>query len=56
MKTDSIKDTQLSLRLDEKLRRQIAAAAERSMRSLNGEIVYRLRSTFEHSAEAAPPA
>jgi hypothetical protein len=54
MKADSNKDTQLSLRVDETLRRQLADAAKRSVRSLNGEIVYRLRSTFEQPSDAPP--
>jgi hypothetical protein len=37
---------QLNLRIDEELRRQLADAAKRSVRSLNGEIVNRLRSSF----------
>jgi predicted HicB family RNase H-like nuclease len=41
MKTKNLScdDTQLSLRLDEPLRRQLVTAAKRSVRSLNGEIV-----------------
>jgi hypothetical protein len=37
----------LQLRLNEALRQQIAAAAASSIRSINSEILYRLRSSFE---------
>jgi hypothetical protein len=37
----------MSLRVDEALRQQLIEAAKRSVRSLNGEIVFRLRSTFD---------
>jgi hypothetical protein len=36
----------LQLRLNEALRQQIAAAAASSIRSINSEILYRLRSSF----------
>jgi predicted HicB family RNase H-like nuclease len=51
---ESNKETQFSLRVDETLRRQLMAAAKRSVRSLNGEIVFRLRWTFEQPSDAAP--
>lgn len=38
---------ELRLRFDEALRRQIAAAANRSLRSVNSEIKFRLQSSFE---------
>jgi predicted HicB family RNase H-like nuclease len=37
----------LNLRLDEPLHRQLTMEAKRSVRSLNGEMVYRLRKSFE---------
>jgi hypothetical protein len=37
----------VSLRLDDGLRRRLADAAAHSVRSLNSEIVYRLRSSFD---------
>jgi hypothetical protein len=40
--------TRLNLRFDdEELRRQIEEAARRSCRTRNGEIIFRLRRTFE---------
>jgi hypothetical protein len=36
-----------TLRFDEDLRQQLEEAANRSVRSVNGEIVFRLRSSFE---------
>ena len=41
----------LNLRLDEELRAQLAAAARRSVRSLQTEIEYRLRTSFEHKSD-----
>lgn len=52
-KNGSGDDTQLSLRLDEPLRQLLLSAAKRSVRSLNGEIVWRLRKSFEQSSEEA---
>jgi len=52
-KTGSGEDTQLSLRLDEPLRQLLLNAAKRSVRSLNGEIVWRLRKSFEQPSEEA---
>jgi predicted HicB family RNase H-like nuclease len=40
----------LLLRLDEALHRQLTAEAKRSVRSLNGEITYRLRKSLEIEA------
>jgi hypothetical protein len=40
----------LKLRLNEALRRRVADAANASVRSLNGEIIYRLKSSFEQEA------
>jgi predicted HicB family RNase H-like nuclease len=39
-----------NVRFEEALRRQIAAAAKRSVRSLNSEIIYWLRASFENAA------
>jgi predicted HicB family RNase H-like nuclease len=44
------KPSKLNLRLDDSLREQVAAAAEQYERSLNSEIVYRLRSSFEQES------
>jgi predicted HicB family RNase H-like nuclease len=41
------------MRLDEALHRQLALEAKRSVRSLNGEIVWRLRKSFEQQSDAA---
>ena len=43
----------LNLRLDEALHRQLTAEAKRSIRSLNGEIIFRLRRSLERQPEAA---
>jgi predicted HicB family RNase H-like nuclease len=43
----------LNLRLDEPLRRQLTAEARRSVRSLNGEIIFRLRRSLDQQLEAA---
>jgi predicted HicB family RNase H-like nuclease len=37
----------VSLRFDEALHQQLVAEAKRSVRSLNGEIVFRLRKSIE---------
>jgi hypothetical protein len=42
----------LSLRFSEALHRQIADEAKRSVRSINSEIVYRLKMSFEREAAA----
>ena len=52
-KNVSCDDTQLSLRLDEPLRQQLVTAAKRSVRSLNGEIVWRLRQSFQEPSDEA---
>jgi hypothetical protein len=44
---------QISVGLDEALRAELEAAAERSVRSLSGEIVWRLRQSLEQSPPAA---
>jgi hypothetical protein len=41
---DSVAQT---LRLDEELRQRLKDAANRSVRSVNGEIVFRLRASFD---------
>ena len=43
----------LNLRLDEALHRQLAAEAKRSVRSLNGEIIFRLRCSLDQQSEDA---
>jgi predicted HicB family RNase H-like nuclease len=42
----------LTLRFNEKLRQQLADAANRSVRSMNSEIIFRLRTSFDHEAVA----
>jgi predicted HicB family RNase H-like nuclease len=39
----------LNLRLDEALHRQLTAEAKRSVRSLNGEIIFRLRRSLDQA-------
>jgi predicted HicB family RNase H-like nuclease len=43
----------LNLRLDEALHQQLAAEAKRSVRSLNGEIIFRLRRSLDQPEGAA---
>jgi predicted HicB family RNase H-like nuclease len=43
----------LNLRLDEALHQQLTVEAKRSVRSLNGEIVFRLRRSFHEQSEDA---
>jgi len=43
----------LTLRFNEDLRQQLADAASRSVRSMNSEIVFRLRTSFEQDEGAA---
>ncbi len=45
---------QLSLRLDERLRSQIEAAASHTLRSMNAEIVFRLKASLAQTADEAP--
>jgi predicted HicB family RNase H-like nuclease len=42
----------LTLRFNEELRQQLADAANRSVRSINSEIIFRLRTSFDHEAVA----
>jgi hypothetical protein len=42
----------MHLRIDEPLLAKLAEAAQRSVRSTNGEIIARLRKSFEGGAEA----
>jgi hypothetical protein len=52
-KSPNTKSNAFPLRfLDDALRQQIADAAKRSVRSINSEIVYRLRTSFEQKDEA----
>jgi len=44
------------LRCPEELREQLAAAADSSLRSLNSEIVYRLRASLEREPAQTRPA
>jgi hypothetical protein len=37
-----------TLRFDQDLRQQLEQAANRSVRSVNSEIIFRLRNSFEH--------
>ena len=41
----------LCLRLDEPLHRQLTAEAKRSVRSLKGEIIFRLRRSLEQQSD-----
>jgi ribosomal protein S30 len=41
-----------TLRIDEDLRQQLEAAADKSVRSVNSEIIFRLQSTFKPEASA----
>jgi predicted HicB family RNase H-like nuclease len=43
----------LNLRLDEGLHQQLAVEAKRSVRSLHGEIIFRLRRSLDHQSEEA---
>jgi hypothetical protein len=43
------------LRTDEALRRQIEEAAARAFRSVNREISYRLKASFDREQQAAAP-
>jgi hypothetical protein len=43
----------LCVRLDEALRQQLIAEAMRSVRSLNGEIIFRLRKSLDQRSEDA---
>jgi hypothetical protein len=47
---DSSKMARLNLRFDDTLRQQLESAAQHSERSLNREIIYRLKRTFEREA------
>jgi hypothetical protein len=49
---ESPDEVHLKLRLDEALRQQIADAAKSSLRSMNSEIVYRLRKSLSKQAAA----
>ena len=46
-KKDEVKT---NLRIDEQLHQRLAEAAGRSVRSINGEIIYRLRRSFDREA------
>jgi predicted HicB family RNase H-like nuclease len=43
----------LCVRLDEALRKRLIAEAKRSVRSLNGEIIFRLRRSIEAQEDRA---
>jgi hypothetical protein len=40
---DKVDAVAVNLRIDDRLRQQLLVAAKRSVRSLNGEIIFRLR-------------
>jgi hypothetical protein len=40
---DKVDAVAVNLRIDDRLRQQLVVAAKRSVRSLNGEIIFRLR-------------
>jgi len=53
-KDDRPEAVELTLRFNEPLRQQLAEAAKDSLRSMNSEIIYRLKTSFERkSGEAA---
>jgi hypothetical protein len=43
----------LTLRFDEELRQQLEDAANRSIRSMNSEIIFRLRTSFQRDEAVA---
>jgi predicted HicB family RNase H-like nuclease len=43
----------VNLRFDRELHKQLVAEAKRRVRSLNGEVMYRLRESIERDSEAA---
>jgi predicted HicB family RNase H-like nuclease len=43
----------VNLRFDRDLHKRLVAEAKRRVRSLNGEVVYRLRESIERDSEAA---
>jgi predicted HicB family RNase H-like nuclease len=44
-----------SLRFDKELHQRLVTEAKRSLRSLNGEVQFRLRESIERDSEAAAP-
>ena len=50
---DEQRKCQISVGLDEALREKLEAAAKREVRSLTGEIVKRLRDSFDQSEASA---
>jgi len=47
------KREQLSVNVEEELKRRLEEAARMSARSLSGEALFRLRRSFQHEPEAA---
>jgi TraY domain len=47
MITESNETTPLTVRFDQVLRRKLEIAAKSSVRTLNGEVIFRLKSSFE---------
>ena len=43
----------LNVRFDDELRSRVEAAARSSLRSMNSEIIYRLKTSFERADEAS---
>jgi hypothetical protein len=41
----------MNLRFDEEVRRQLEEAAKRSLRSLNNEVLYRVKASFERKSD-----
>jgi predicted HicB family RNase H-like nuclease len=50
---EKTKAAKLLLRLDESLHRQLTAEAKRSVRSVNGEIIFRLLESLHQRSEKA---
>jgi predicted HicB family RNase H-like nuclease len=53
MSKDDDDTVKLNLRLDPTLHRRLAVEAKQSVRSLQGEIIFRLRNSFEQQPEVA---
>ncbi len=53
MSTDKSDNVKLVIRLDKSLHRSLASEAKRSLRSLNGEMLWRLRCSLDQQQETA---
>ena len=52
-KDNSADRVQVSLRFDETLRQRLEDAAKASLRSMNSEIIFRLKTSFERQPDEA---